>query len=102
MTTAMMDINWKGGENSSERYMEFTKNRLGAVGQKLFFDFTNGVTFDQARYTRDLLNLELIAEEKEKLTSEENAFDRMFGELPSESETNASPAEVEGMLSVEA
>ena len=102
MTTAMMDINWKGGENSSERYMEFTKNRLGAVGQKLFFDFTNGVTFDQARYTRDLLNLELIAEEKEKLTSEENAFDRMFGELPSESETNASPAEVEGIMSVEA
>ena len=93
MTTAMMDINWKGGENSSERYMEFTKNRLGAVGQKLFFDFTNGVTFDQARYTRDLLNLEMIAEEKEKLSSEEDAFDRMFGALPSESET-VDPAEV--------
>lgn len=100
MTTAMMDINWKGGENSSERYMEFTKNRLGAVGQKLFFDFTNGVTFDQARYTRDLLNLELIAEEKERLTSEEDAFDKLFGNLPSEAETQ-DPAEVEGIKSVE-
>ena len=54
MTTAMMDLNWKGGENSSERYMEFTKNRLGNVGQKLFFDFTNGVSFE-GRYSRDLL-----------------------------------------------
>ena len=31
LTTSMMDLNWKGGENSSERYMEFTKNRLGPV-----------------------------------------------------------------------
>jgi hypothetical protein len=69
---------------------------LGQVGQKLFFDFTNGVTFDQARYTRDLLNLELIAEEKERLTSEEDAFDKLFGNLPSESET-LDPAEVEGV-----
>ena len=34
-----------------------------------------------------------LAEEKEKLSSEEDAFDRMFGALPSESET-VDPAEV--------
>ena len=34
MTTAMMELNWKGGENSAQRYMEFSKNRLGAVGQR--------------------------------------------------------------------
>jgi predicted ATP-dependent serine protease len=96
MTTAMMDLNWKGGENSSERYMEFTKNRLGAVGQKLFFDFSGGVSFNEGRYTRDLLNQELIAEEKAKLETESDAFDKLFGALPDEGELNEAPAEVFG------
>ena len=86
MTTAMMELNWKGSENSAERYMEFTKNRLGQVGHKLFFDFSGGVNFDTARYKRDLLNQELIAEEKEKLKDEEDAFDRLFASVPNESE----------------
>ena len=86
MTTAMLELNWKGAENSAERYMEFTKNRLGQVGHKLFFDFSGGVNFDTIRYKRDLLNQELIAEEKEKLKSEEDAFDRLFASVPNESE----------------
>ena len=97
MTTAMMDLNWKGGENSSERYMEFTKNRLGQVGQKLFFDFSGGVSFNEGRYTRDLLNQELIEEEKAKLAAEEDAFDKLFGALPNESEANEEPQEVFGV-----
>lgn len=88
MTTAMMELNWKGNENSAERYMEFTKNRLGQVGHKLFFDFSAGVNFDTARYKRDLLNQELIAEEKEKLKGEEDAFDRLFASVPNESEVD--------------
>ena len=95
MTTAMMDLNWKGGENSSERYMEFTKNRLGNVGQKLFFDFTNGVSFDEGRYSRDLLNEALIAEEKEKLKAEDGAFDSLFGSLPTEAETATAAQDAE-------
>ena len=87
MTSAMMHLDWKGGENSSERYMEFSKNRCGDVGKKLFFDFSNGVQFDEVRYKRDLLNLEMIKEEKEKMTSEADAFDRLFNSLPSEAET---------------
>jgi len=86
MTTAMMDINWKGGENSAERYMEFSKNRLGAVGKKMYFTFNDGVTFDAGRYQRDLLNDELIAEEKERLSTEEDAFDNLFGSLPNEAD----------------
>jgi len=86
MTTAMMEIQWKGTENSAERYMEFSKNRLGQVGHKLFFDFTEGVTFDTTRYKRDLLNQELIAEEKEKLAKEDDAFDTLFGAIPNESD----------------
>lgn len=86
MTTAMMDLNWKGGENATHRYMEFTKNRLGQVGQKLYFNFENGVTFDGGRYQRDLLNEALLAEERQKLEQEEGAFDALFGNLTSEAE----------------
>ena len=87
MTTAMMHLDWKGGENSSERYMEFSKNRLGQVGQKMYFSFENGVEFDEMRYKRDLLNEQMILEEREKLKSEEDAFDKLFGSLPNEAET---------------
>jgi len=97
MTTAMMDINWKGGENSTERYMEFTKNRLGQVGQKLYFDLAAGVKFDAQRYQRDLLNDQMIAEEKQKLESEANAFDQLFASLPNESDEVAAPA-VDGIV----
>ena len=98
MTTAMMDINWKGGENSTERYMEFTKNRLGQVGQKLYFDLATGVKFDAQRYQRDLLNDQMIAEEKQKLASEANAFDKLFASLPNESDEVAVPVEVDGIV----
>ena len=89
MTTAMMHLDWKGGENSSERYMEFSKNRLGQVGQKMYFSFENGVHFDEQRYTRDLLNEQLILEEREKLKTEEDAFDKLFSSLPNEAEAEA-------------
>ena len=71
----------------SERFMEFSKNRTGPVGQKMFFNFDNGVGFDEMRYKRDLMNEELIREEREKLKSEEDAFDKLFNSLPSEAET---------------
>lgn len=86
MTTAMLHLDWKGSENSSERFMEFSKNRTGQVGQKMFFNFDNGVGFDETRYKRDLMNEELIKEEREKLKSEEDAFDKLFNSLPSEAE----------------
>ena len=89
MTTAMLELNWKGQENSAERFMEFSKNRLGQVGHKLFFDFSGGVNFDTTRYKRDLLNQELIAEEKAKLKDEDDAFDRLFGAIPNEADATA-------------
>jgi predicted ATP-dependent serine protease len=82
LTTAMMEMQWKGTENSAERYMEFSKNRLGQVGTKLFFDFEGGVQFDTSRYKRDLLNQEMINDEKEKLAKEEDSFDALFGAIP--------------------
>jgi predicted ATP-dependent serine protease len=87
MTTAMLHLDWKGTENSSERFMEFSKNRTGEVGKKMFFNFDNGVQFDELRYKRDLLNEEMVKEEREKLKSEEDAFDKLFASLPTETET---------------
>jgi predicted ATP-dependent serine protease len=84
MTTAMMELNWKGGENSAQRYMEFSKNRLGQVGQKMYFNFDNGVTFDEQRYTRDLLNDAMIEEERKQLETESGQFDQLFSGLKSE------------------
>jgi len=97
----MLHLDWKGSENSSERYMEFSKNRTGDVGKKMFFNFDSGVQFDEMRYKRDLLNEELIREEKEKLKTEEDAFDKLFNSLPSEAETVAAGSE-SGTITAEA
>jgi len=79
MTTSMMELNWEGSENSGRRYMEFSKNRVGQVGKKLYFDFSNGVSFDEARYARDLFNDDIIQKEREALSQEGDAFDALFG-----------------------
>lgn len=79
MTTAMMQLDWEGAENGGRRYMEFSKNRLGQVGKKLYFTLDHGVQFDEARYARDLFNDALVAEEKKRLAEEDNAFDALFG-----------------------
>ena len=79
MTTAMMMLDWDGNENSGRRFMEFSKNRTGQVGKKLYFELSDGVTFDEGRYTRDLFNDEVLAEERKALTGESNAFDKLFG-----------------------
>ena len=85
LATAMMLMDWEGGENG-RRYMEFSKNRCGDVGKKLYYSIGDGVEFDDVRYQRDLLNQEMINEEKQKLKTEEDAFDKLFGSLPTEAE----------------
>jgi hypothetical protein len=79
MTTAMMSLDWDGNENSGRRYMEFSKNRTGQVGKKLYFELSNGVSFDEGRYTRDLFNDEILLEERKALEGESTAFDKLFG-----------------------
>jgi len=65
---------------------------LGPVGQKMYFNFDGGVTFDEARYSRDLLNDAMLAEEREKLEKEDGAFDALFGALPDETHTEDTEA----------
>jgi len=78
MTTSMMHLDWEGGENG-RRYLEFSKNRVGAVNKKLYFNIQNRVEFDEARYARDLFNDELVANERKQLENEADAFDKLFG-----------------------
>jgi len=40
----------------------------------------------------------MIAEEKQKLESEANAFDQLFASLPNESDEVAAPVEVDGIV----
>ena len=79
MTTSMMHLDWDGQENSGRRYMEFSKNRVGQVGKKLYFDLEGGVSFDEARYARDLFNDQIVQEERKALNTEGEAFDALFG-----------------------
>lgn len=79
MSTAMMNLDWDGSENSGRRYMEFSKNRGGDVGKKLYFSLEGGVHFDEQRYARDLFNDVLIQDERNQLETEANSFDKLFG-----------------------
>lgn len=78
MTTSMMHLDWEGGENG-RRFLEFSKNRVGGVNKKLYFNIQDGVQFDEARYARDLFNDQLVAQERKQLESEADAFDKLFG-----------------------
>lgn len=79
MATAMMQLEWEGNENNGRRFMEFSKNRTGMVNKKLYFDFSNGVQFDEGRFARDLFNDEVLEEERKQLESESTSFDKLFG-----------------------
>jgi predicted ATP-dependent serine protease len=79
MTTSMMHLDWEGGENG-RRYMEFSKNRCGSVAKKLYYTIGDeGLTFDGARYNRDLLSDAMVEEERKQLESEDTRFDQLFG-----------------------
>jgi len=79
MSSAMIHMEWCGAENSGRRYMYFSKNRVGHVGKKLYYNLSNGVNFDEERYIRDLQNDITIEKEREQLTAESSAFDVLFG-----------------------
>jgi len=79
MTSAMMNLDWDGKENSGRRYLEFSKNRMGEVGKKLYFSLNGGLSFDEARYQRDLFNDEILEAEAAAIEKEGHSFDRIFG-----------------------
>ena len=89
MTSAMMDINWEGGENSGQRYMEFTKNRCGMVGQKLYYKLGETVQLDESRFQKELEYKKILEEEGE---SNDFDWDEIFSK---QDESKTSEVEIE-------
>lgn len=75
MTSAMMDINWDGAENSGARYMEFTKNRCGQVGSKLYYSLGETCKFDEDRYIKEQEYTQLLNKEE---TTQDFSWDDIF------------------------
>ena len=48
MTTAMAQLRFDGRGYDAERYIEFSKNRRGSVGDKIFFSLSRGGKVDYA------------------------------------------------------
>jgi len=90
MTSAMMDINWEGGENSGTRYMEFTKNRCGMVGQKLYFKLGETVKLDSDRFAKELEYKRILEEEGENADFD---WDDIFKKDPEEGENKEGTVE---------
>lgn len=76
MTSAMMNIQWEGNENSGNRFMEFTKNRCGQVNQKLYYTLGAGVELDGDRYYKEMEYRKLLNEEVDNSSFE---WDDIFG-----------------------
>jgi len=93
MTSAMMDINWEGSENSGTRYMEFSKNRCGNVGQKLMYTISGqGLALDGDRFHKDLEYKELLQAEVDQ---SDFTWDEIFSKATDTSdETVSQPQEV--------
>ena len=93
MTSAMMDINWEGSENSGTRYMEFSKNRCGNVGQKLCYTISGaGLSLDGDRFHKDLEYKQLLQAEVDQ---SDFTWDEIFKSESAQSEPEvAKPQEV--------
>ena len=93
MTSAMMDINWEGSENSGTRYMEFSKNRCGNVGQKLCYTISGaGLSLDGDRFHKDLEYKQLLQAEVDQ---SDFTWDEIFKSESAQSEPKvAEPQEV--------
>lgn len=80
MTTGMMEIRFEN-EEQDERYITFSKNRRGHVGKKMYFtlESTGDVTYDFDRFKKSEKLAKLRKVEKEKMKTEGDKFDIIFG-----------------------
>lgn len=91
MTSAMMNIQWEGSENSGNRFMEFTKNRCGQVNQKLYYTLGAGVELDGDRYYKEQEYRKLLNEEVDNSNFE---WDDIFGKAATPESIQSQPQEV--------
>ena len=93
LCSAQMTIQWEGSENSGTRVMEFSKNRMGNVGQKLTYTISGqGLHLDGDRFHKDLEYKELLQQEVDQ---SDFTWDEIFSKSTDTSEVKSNqPQEV--------
>lgn len=79
LTTAMAHIRWAGDENSSQRYIYFSKNRVGNVNEKLYFNVNDkGIIIDEDKFLIYKKHTQLLSELESKEKDDEELFEDLF------------------------
>lgn len=93
-TTGMLEIRFDGDSENS-RYIEFSKNRRGTVGKKLYFslDKANDVNYLEDKWHLEEENRNRMESEMEELAKEAEQFQRLLNDTGIESEENVKESE---------
>lgn len=79
LTTAMAHIRWAGDENSSQRYIYFSKNRVGNVNEKLYFNVNDkGIIIDEEKFLIYKKHTQLLNELENESKDDDELFDELF------------------------
>jgi predicted ATP-dependent serine protease len=92
-TTGMLEVRFDGNSDMAPRYMEFSKNRRGSVGKKLYFNFDKPehVNYLEDKWHMEEENRNRMENELDALAKEAEEFDALLNgvdveESPSEDE----------------
>lgn len=79
-TTGMLEIRFDGNSDAAPRYMEWSKNRRGSVGKKLYFtlDKTENVNYLEDKWIMEEENRNRMESELEALQREAEEFDAIL------------------------
>lgn len=79
-TSAMMEVR---KDKDGKTYIEFSKNRVGHVGVKLYYTFTKsgGLTFDESRYKAEMQMIQRREKSLEFEKEAEEQFDSILKEF---------------------
>ena len=70
-------------DKRNDRYIVFSKHRVGTPFQKLFFSLTGeggGVAFDEDRFKRDMMAQKIQEDNRRNLQNAADAFDNLFNQ----------------------
>lgn len=84
-TTGMLEIRFDGTSDLAPRYLEFSKNRRGGVGKKLYFtlDKANDVNYLEDKWHTEEENRGRMENELAELAREAEEFDKLLNSADS-------------------
>lgn len=79
-TTGMLEVKFDGTSEMAPRYLEFTKNRRGGVGKKLYFslDKPEHVNYHEDKWHMEEENRNRMSDELDALAAEAEEFDALL------------------------